>query len=468
MSVFDLLVSEPAKPILPAPSAGRAGANRDSGAPLHNSNGEARESTTRSTSDEGVIKASTDSRGGQKLLSGGASAECDNQAHDDAMGEARVSTEPASLAQTLDSIVAFLRRYIVFPMPEQFDLVALWVAHTWVYDIWHWTPYLIVRSPEFECGKSTVLSIVKLLARAPWKVVVPTPAVIYRKIEKDRPTVIIDEYDTIYNEKIKSEANETLRGTLNAGFERGDVIPRCDGPKNELLEFSPYCPKALAGIGRLPETVESRAFVLPIVKLGRDEEVEEYDEEIAPEEAKPIAQALAAWAAASREALKKVNPSRPSELKPRQRNISKPLLAIADLAGGDWPDRARDAIVRVCAKEKLISQTTQLLADIRSIMSAGSYDKITTEMLLEYLVRVENHNSPWPVLWENDLKNGKIRGPAKKLASLLANFDIHPRSLRFGTDVKNGYIRADFVGLWDKYLEPAIAETVELDLGIDL
>ena len=472
MSVFDLLTDEPILPavVLPKPEAHEKTAER-----------EARESTNSAEVALPVAPAipKVDSCGGQNTLSGGTN-EAEGQRPTDLASNAIVSASevkltpsetaapPAqsSLATTLDQVVAFLRRYIVFPMPEQFDLVALWIAHTYVYDLFHWTPYLIVRSPEAECGKSTVLGAIKLLARAPWKVVVPTPAVIYRKIERDRPTVIIDEYDTIYNEKIKSEANEILRGTLNAGFERGDVIPRCDGPKNELLEFSPYCPKALAGIGRLPETVESRAFIIPIVRLGHSEFVEEYDEEIAPEEARPIAEALKVWAVGSRNALRKANPSRPPELKPRQRNIAKPLLAIADLAGGEWPDRAREALVRTCAKEKLISQGTQLLDDIRSIILTASVDKMTTNELLERLVRVESANSPWPVWWEGDLKAGKTHGPGKKLASLLAAFDIHPRPLRWGPDVKKGYSKADFVGAWDRYLEPAVAETAEFDLEL--
>jgi len=46
--------------------------------------------------------------------------------------------------------------------------------------------------------------------------------------------------------------------------------------------------------------------------------------------------------------LKAARPAIPNELSDRQADISEPLFAIADAARGDWPQRARKALVQLC------------------------------------------------------------------------------------------------------------------------
>ena len=61
-------------------------------------------------------------------------------------------------------------------------------------------------------------------------------------------------------------------------------------------------------------------------------------------ETAPIRAALVTWASPETvEALRKAEPSVPSELHDRATDAWEPLLAIADEAGGDWPTRARNA-----------------------------------------------------------------------------------------------------------------------------
>src|SRR3981189_736179 len=67
------------------------------------------------------------------------------------------ASEGLELSPLLDSISEFLRRYIVFPRPEQPVAIALWVAHTWLIDAFEYTPYLHVLSPEKQCGKTLLL-----------------------------------------------------------------------------------------------------------------------------------------------------------------------------------------------------------------------------------------------------------------------------------------------------------------------
>ena len=47
------------------------------------------------------------------------------------------------------------------------------------------------------------------------------------------------------------------------------------------------------------------------------------------------------------------------------------LLAIADLAGGEWPEKARHAASRLSNVSDVASIGTQLLADVRSAFDHG-------------------------------------------------------------------------------------------------
>jgi len=124
------------------------------------------------------------------------------------------------LALLLNSICAFLSRYVVFQMPQQAQVLALWIVHCWVLGAFDYTPYLHVRSPEKQCGKSRLLDCLVLLVLKAWLAILPSEAVLFRKIEKDGPTLLLDEVDGIFSDNGKDEKREALRSLLNAGFER--------------------------------------------------------------------------------------------------------------------------------------------------------------------------------------------------------------------------------------------------------
>jgi hypothetical protein len=135
-------------------------------------------------------------------------------------------------------------------------VIALWITHTWILDAFDYTPYLDIRSPEKRCGKTKLLDCLELLVGKPWRAVSPSEAVLYRKIESDQPTLLLDEVDTVFS-GTKNEHKEPLRALLNAGFERKAKVPRCvgQGSNYRVQEFTVFCAKAFAGIGQLPDTV---------------------------------------------------------------------------------------------------------------------------------------------------------------------------------------------------------------------
>ena len=365
-------------------------------------------------------------------------------------------TLAVDLAAALHSICTFLQRYVVFQMPEQSQAIALWIAHSWVVDAFDYTPYLHVTNPEKQCAKTRLLDCLELVTPKSWRAVLPSEAVLFRKIEKDRPTLLLDELDGVFS-VTKDDRKEALRSLLNAGFEAKATIPRCvgQGANQEAKDFAVFCPKALAGIGKLPDTVRDRAVQIQLVRRSRDEKVERFRKREAEKEASVIRAVLEAWAKQLDiiEKLREARPSLPDALSDRQQDICEPLLAIAEMAAGEWPERARVALVALCSQgDDDESLGVKVLSAIRQIFDVTQCDKIATQDLLQDLVDQET-DAPWASWWEADLKNHNTRGPAQKLARLLKPYKIIARVIRLPDDsTPRGYRREDFLEAWKRYL----------------
>jgi hypothetical protein len=136
-----------------------------------------------------------------------------------AQKEKPMPTLPSSrleLTQLLEEIGSFLRRFVVFTAFEQVDALALWVFHSHAVDAADVSPYVIVDSPEKQCGKSRLLDVTALLVRHAWRIdAIPSEAVLFRKIARDAPTVLLDEADAVFG--AARERTEPVRALLNSG-----------------------------------------------------------------------------------------------------------------------------------------------------------------------------------------------------------------------------------------------------------
>jgi len=79
-------------------------------------------------------------------------------------------------------------------------------------------------------------------------------------ISGEPPTRLVDEADTIFGPK--ADANENLRGLLNAGHQRNRPAKRYDAASNRVESIPTFAMAALAGIGAMPDTIEDRAVVI--------------------------------------------------------------------------------------------------------------------------------------------------------------------------------------------------------------
>lgn len=351
-------------------------------------------------------------------------------------------------AALLDVTRDFLARFVAFPSAWSLDAVTLWAAHAHMAEHFHTTPRLAVLSPEPESGKTRTLEILELLTPNPMLIVSPSVAAIFRKLAQGPITLLFDEVDTIFTKRGKDDQNEDLRALLNAGYRRGASIPRCVGPKHEVQDFTVFAPAALAGIGDLPETVMTRAIVLRMRRRTPEERVEQFRLRVHESEGHELSEQLRLWATIAGPEAGQAWPDLPEGVTDRRAEAWEPLIAVADQAGGDWPDRARQAAVIYVSDVSLsmgvsASLGIRLLADLKQVF--GDRDAVFTDELLKALDALDE--APW-----GDLRGSALN--ARGLAMRLKRYGISSRQVRIGERTAKGYRREDLHDSWVRYLVP--------------
>jgi hypothetical protein len=320
------------------------------------------------------------------------------------------------------------------------DTEALWCLHTYVHDAANVSPNLCLSSSQKRCGKTRNLQILGCLVRRPLHTANITIAALTRVIDQYVPTLLLDEADTIFVNGGKSE----LRGILNAGLYRSNAfVLRCTGDRKQPKTCSVWCPKAIALIGRLPDTLEDRSIVIPMRRRDPEHQVDPLQVETLFAELEPLRRRAARWALDHLNKLGSMTPQLPETLHDRAQDLWRPLLAIGELAGGDWLHRARRAAVQLAGVEPQDNSVgVQLLASIQSMFETQPADCLSSETIVQLLA--ERADRPWP-----------DRRPRTKaqLARLLAPFGIRPTIVhRSRTQVRRGYRLQDFHDAFGRYL----------------
>jgi len=352
------------------------------------------------------------------------------------------------LNAVLDGLVAFIRRF-VFLRESQARVVALWVAHTHALQAADTTPYLTVTSAEKRSGKSRLLEVLDVLVANPWMTGRVTAAILMRKVDAKQPTLLLDESDAAFGSG--KEYAEALRGMLNSGHRRGGRASCCigQGANISFRDFSTFCAKAIAGIGKLPDTVGDRTVLIRL-KRALPGEVEKFRLREVGGEAARLRRSLEAWCKANMAQLRDIRPELPEQLSDRQQDGAEPLLAIADAAGGAWPQAGRSALVELCGESQAADDSTgvRLLGDVRTIFAERAADRIASAELVGGLAQIET--SPW-----GEWKHGKPL-TARGLAHLLWRFGISPRTIRLDPgETAKGYLRGQFEDAWKRYVPPS-------------
>jgi hypothetical protein len=357
-------------------------------------------------------------------------------------------------APLLDDLQAFLARFVVYPSQRHSDAHALWIAHCWWMDHWESTPRIAFLSPEPGSGKSRALEVTEPLVPRPVHAVNTTSAYLFRKVSDPlgRPTILYDECDTLFGPKAKE--HEEVRGMINAGHRRGAVAGRCvvRGKIVETEELPAYAAVALAGLDDLPDTMMSRSVIVRMKRRAPAESIEPWRRRINGPEAAELYKRLLDWSTAATP-LEDGWPDMPAGVEDRDADIWEALLAVADLAGGHWPDTARAAAVALVneAKARPPSLGVVLLGDIRTVFNEDGRDLLPTADLLHWLNDMET--SPWAVIRKGNPLN------AHGLARRLGRFGIGPSR----TSAVRGYSRHDFIDAWSRYLSTETVTSVISD-----
>src|ERR1700686_4940369 len=171
----------------------------------------------------------------------------------------------------LDVVHHLLQRYVELTA-HQFVAVSLWIMHTFVYRRFTVTPRLTLSSPVRGCGKTTLLDLAEALCVRPLKSDSITAASIYHAVDREHPTLLIDEGDNL-----GLAVNGPLRAVLNSGHRKGGKVTRfCNG---QTRSFSTYSPAAVAAIGTLPLPLMHRSIVIPMVRRDGQRELRRLDKD---------------------------------------------------------------------------------------------------------------------------------------------------------------------------------------------
>ena len=381
---------------------------------------------------------------------------------------ARPWPEPVEGKVLLDELAAVFRNYVVLPKfaPEA---LSLFTVHTHAFDLRDVAAYLGVESPVKRCGKSTLLAVLGALVNRPVISSNISPPAFFRVIEEARPTLLIDEADTLL------KGNDELRGILNSGYTRSTAFvvrvanqgaqsaevtgSRGSGPGDSdrliasesgpatggLAVYSSWCPKVMAAIGHLPDTLSDRCIVIRMHRKTVRERCERM------RNLRLIAGGLksrcARFVLDQGDNIAAACPAIPDELNDRAADVWEPLLAIADIAGGDWPARARLAATGLAESTSESSPIGSLFLDIFAQYASQKIDRVFTRELVEWLNGFPNH------AWA-ELSKGK---PIDELwlSRQLRPYRIRPKPIRIGENVSRGYLQEDFMDCFRRYISRA-------------
>ena len=318
---------------------------------------------------------------------------------------------------------------------------ALFVVHTYAFDLGDVSPILFITGPTKRCGKSRLLSLLARMVNRPLQASSASAAGLYRAIELHHPTLLIDEVDSFLT------GDEQLRGLVNSGHTRDAAFHLgCYSINNDIFprRWSTWTPKAFSGIGRIADTIEDRAFIIHMRRRRKDEKVARLSHATSFED---IRRKCARFVVDHSDSIHAANPDTPEGLNDRAADNWRVLLVLADLAGNDWPAKVRRAALALSGVDETesLGLRVQLLVDIRQIFSEVRTSRLASKELCEKLAEMEG--APWA-------EYGKSQRPISpnQLAILLRNFGITPRNIRIGESTPKGYPLEVFEDTFSRYL----------------
>lgn len=345
-------------------------------------------------------------------------------------------------AMLLNTISGELSKYVILPDGAG-DAIAVWTLLTYSSDAFRILPNLGITSPVKRCGKTTLLEVLQGMTSKGLTASNISPAAVFRTIDRYHPTLLIDEADTFLKD------NEELKGVLNSGHTKTTAfVIRVEGENHEPVKFSTWGPKAISMIGSLPETLQDRSVVIELRRKAPGESADKLDIEF-ESECQTIRRKCQRWADDNLDILTISLPEVPKTNNDRITDNWMPLFAIAQVAGGGWPDRIKSSMLHMMGTDD-DNIGSMLLEDIRDIFSNGM-KRIFSDDLIEAL----KYKSERPWIDWNRGKGLSQNG----LARLLRPFDVKSKTIRIEDKQRKGYSSEDFTDAFKRYISPFFSTT---------
>ena len=292
----------------------------------------------------------------------GVARDADLSRDDQEFADTEPAQEPLPLTEVAEEVAAAIEEWVDAPV-EYVDVVVLWSFGTWGLPPGcaitvaaerggaMYFPYLWITSVDPGSGKSTLLASLAAIVRRPATVQRITPSVLFRLVDARQPTLLMDEVGRTVT------GNSDLEGLLDMACYRHGTVRLSEkvgtargGETFRPRSFKSFTAVALGGLGRIAPTLRSRSIrlrmrparagyaTLPLSSHMRA--IGRLRADIGPHlaaHAKSIADALSGEPVGTL----------PSYLVRRSADNWRPLFAIAELIGGDWPARCLAACARL-------------------------------------------------------------------------------------------------------------------------
>jgi len=364
-------------------------------------------------------------------------------------------------AALLNEIVETFNTYTVMPLGAA-EVCALWTmaTHALREARFQHAPRLIITAATPDSGKSTLLTLLVHLVANPEQGSGLTEAALFRTINESEPTIIIDESDLILPRR---GSRSGLLRVLNSGHYRPQAYERRaeydrESKTHVTVRYSTFAMCALAGLGErwIEPTLRSRSFLIALQPKMPHEEVADFHPDDHGPDMRRLRSMIKRWVLDNLDALRRARPS-VDGLHNRAADNAKPLLAVADVVGGVWPQRAREAIKRLTPPadddpRMLLCHIGEILRDrdepprLHKVGVDGDMGRIfTTELCDRLTARID-----WPYEKLNQWQ----------LAERLRPFGVLPRQSQEagrGSRKQSAFWLCDFVQPFARYGIPPAA-----------